>query len=162
MKKLLTFVGCSRYEVHDNGDIINRVTGRYIEGSFDGDGYNLVALYTDDSNYTKTKTFRRHVLVAKAFLPNPESKRTVNHKDANKQHNWLANLEWNTDKENIGHARKNSLYSHSIERERYNAIDEAIKARKGWHHIRDTFHVGTSTISNIKKKGLVSWEEYYG
>lgn len=50
-----------------------------------------------------------HVLVAKAFIPNPENKRTVNHIDGNKLNNNLSNLEWATDLENNLHAISNGL-----------------------------------------------------
>ena len=53
-------------------------------------GYKLVQLNNKDSKLM----FRVHRLVAEAFIPNPENKRTVNHKDGDKSNNSVNNLEW--------------------------------------------------------------------
>ena len=60
-----------------------------------------------------TKTIRCissfHRLVAIAFIPNPENKRCVNHKNGNKLDCRVVNLEWATFSENNFHAIKNGL-----------------------------------------------------
>lgn len=48
-------------------------------------------------------------LVATAFIPNPENKEEVNHKNGNPLDNSAGNLEWVTRSENIRHAFKNGL-----------------------------------------------------
>jgi len=43
-------------------------------------------------------------MVAEAFIPNPDNKSCVNHKDGNKLNNWDWNLEWSTYGENSQHS----------------------------------------------------------
>lgn len=68
-------------------------------------GHLRAHLYKDG----KTKLLFVHVLVAKAFIPNPENKPCVNHKDGNKQNNSIDNLEWVTQSENVKHAYETGL-----------------------------------------------------
>lgn len=44
-----------------------------------------------------------HRLVAKLFIPNPDSLPFVNHKDMNKYNNHVDNLEWSSNRENVSH-----------------------------------------------------------
>ncbi len=66
----------------------------------EGAGYLSVNL---TSLAKKNRRKNVHRLVAEAFIPNPDGKPEVNHKDGDKQNNHIDNLEWVTKKENMQH-----------------------------------------------------------
>ena len=63
------------------------------------DGYINSTLRKDGTS----RTVRVHRLVAEAFLPNPENKPQVNHKNSVRHDNSVGNLEWCTVSENMKH-----------------------------------------------------------
>ena len=64
--------------------------GQIIKGVVMPNGYLVVGLWRNN----KSKSQYVHRLVAKAFIPNPNSLAQVNHKDEDKSNNCVSNLEW--------------------------------------------------------------------
>ena len=87
------------YEINNKGEIKTIKSGRIIKYFKNKDGYLSCKL----SKKSKTKTYLVHRLVAQAFIPNPENKPYVNHKDSNRLNNTLNNVEWCTPLENVKH-----------------------------------------------------------
>lgn len=105
-----------RYEVSSTGKVRSlnyRNTGmaRELKPITEGKGYLMVGLCRDG----KMKWEKVHRLVARAFVPNPESKPQVNHINGDKTDNRAVNLEWVTDSENLKHAYENGLKEGSTE-----------------------------------------------
>lgn len=55
----------------------------------------------------KGKNYYVHRLVAEAYIPNPNNLPQINHKDEDKSHNYLNNLEWITHKDNQNYGTHN-------------------------------------------------------
>lgn len=118
-KKWLPVVGYEDlYIVSDHGDIVSltlwRGSHRVLSQYKNKGGYMQVHL----SNKGKESTIPVHILVAKAFIPNPHNKPQVNHIKGDKTDNRSSQLEWCTDEENRLHAIKTGLYDVSVSEKR--------------------------------------------
>ena len=91
------------YDVSSYGRV--RRGDKILKPILQQNGYYFYGL----SNKGKQKHQLAHRLVAEAFIPNPDNKAFVNHKDGIKTNNKLNNLEWVSFSENIKHAYDKGL-----------------------------------------------------
>ena len=96
--------------------------GKILKPALNIDGYLYVGLYLDG----ETKNFFVHVLVARAFIPNPDNKPEVNHRIGWKLNCYVGNLEWATSAENQQHAYDNDLAKSGTEHYKAKFKDEEI------------------------------------
>ena len=135
------------YDITRDGKVINKNTGYQLIPQPNGKGYFRVSI-------GKQLMFV-HRLVAEKYIPNPDNKTQVNHKDGNKLNNCVDNLEWVSNQENRNHAIDNGLHLigekcpwHKITEEDviYITRHKNEKTQKEWAKI---YGVSRSTISDI-------------
>lgn len=95
----------TNYSVSDIGEVRNDVRNTLLKQGNEYE-YKMVGISLGEG---VVKRCRVHRLVAQAFIPNPEDKPYVNHKDGNRSNNRVENLEWVTASENAIHARETGL-----------------------------------------------------
>jgi hypothetical protein len=98
-------VNYNGYQVFENGTVIGKRFNKALKTGIFGHGYELIIIHC----LGKRKTIILHRLIAELFIPNPEKKPCINHKNGIKTDNRVENLEWVTYKENSIHANKNGF-----------------------------------------------------
>lgn len=113
MEKFKTITIKGKTLIIGNKGTVKRENGKKVKTYINHKGYLYIR-----------GTLSIHRLVAIAWIPNPYNKPQVNHKDSNKQNNYVENLEWVTMRENKIHADMNGLSNSSI------TFNDAVKIRK--------------------------------
>jgi hypothetical protein len=92
------------------------VKEKIMKPQIDNTGYIVFGLRNENK---ETKKVYLHRILAELFIPNPENKPCVNHKDGVKYNNSLSNLEWCTYQENNNHAFETGLQKKGSEHHLY-------------------------------------------
>ena len=91
------------------------------------------------------KDYWVHRVVAQTFIPNPENKPEVNHKDENPKNNRVDNLEWVTRKENLNYGTRTQRASET----------------RAKNHPGSGFNKGISPSEEVKQKIRNTIKEKY-
>jgi hypothetical protein len=92
------------YLISSQGNVLNTSTNHQLAINFDR--YPQVSIRLNGVS----KSVRIHRMLAMLFIPNPENKPEVNHKNGNKHDFSIGNLEWCSRSENKIHAYKTGLH----------------------------------------------------
>lgn len=115
------------YSINENGEVRNDAKGTLIKPHINKKtGYKYVSLWIGG----KEKRHTIHRLLAEAFIPNPQNKPTVDHKDGNRQNNSLDNLRWATYSEQNARFSTIGVRSQKVKVTHY----EETRNSNGWGH----------------------------
>jgi hypothetical protein len=150
------------YEISDHG-IVKTFHDRHYshvlgikQPGLAADGYHQVQLTR--KNKTRSCLYV-HRLVGLHFIPNPDGKPKINHKDGNKLNNHYLNLEWCTQLENIHHAHRTGLVRKSNINPAKKDEIKALKASgKSLIELGKMFSMHPCSISRLINKKAASTE----
>lgn len=116
---------------------------KYLKPLNNGKGYMYVIFKKDGKKVHKYI----HRLVAESFLEKEENKNLVNHKDYDKANNFVSNLEWCTQKENVLYSVENMKKPKKVVRT--STGEKYITMRNGRYRV-NIFKVSDKTFKTLE------------
>lgn len=142
------------FDVNESGEVW-RKDGKKFSFQTDKYGYKRVRAYSNG----KRTSWCVHRLVAEKYIPNPENKPEVNHKDFNPSNNSVENLEWVTEKENSAHSMRFGRKHKKLDKEMATIIKEMLSDGIPQYAIAQFVGINQSCVSDIKTGVSWSWIE---
>lgn len=146
------------YEINEQG-IVQRISTKRIKKSFKRkDGYIGIQLYINKDNLIN---YQLHRLIAIAFIPNPDNKKYINHKDSNRSNNNINNLEWVTFQENVKHGYQFGYASNKGSKNGFSKLNEnqvleirkkRIEEKLTYQKLAELYNVSYACIAGIIQK----------
>lgn len=100
------------YKISYNGFVYSHISDKYLKPGLSRNGYLSVVLYDNERG---KRTHNIHTMVGRAFVPNPDNKKCLDHLFGNKLMNHRDCLEWVTPGENNSRAIQLGLKRKAIE-----------------------------------------------
>lgn len=107
---------------------------------YNSDGYCVVSIKINDGSINPWRSTAVHILVALAFVPNPDNLPEVNHKDYDRTNPCADNLEWVTHHQNVIYSlcnrpdmsgEKNPNYGNRMLSQKYKENPELSREKQG-------------------------------
>ena len=139
-----------KYMISNYGRVKSLISNKYISVHINNYGYLFVKLYAKNG---KRRQEYIHRLVAMTFLENPDNLPEVNHKDEDRQNNYVDNLEWCTHEYNQNYGNHNKRISDSSKGlKRHNKKCIRLSDKKIFDCIKDTLEEEMVSYETMKKR----------
>lgn len=137
------------YRISIDGRIYTTWLGRMkmqTEPEGENKGYFTIQVVDNEGEHHKAYI---HILVAMAYVPNPDNLPCVNHIDGNKSNNHASNLEWCTHQENSQHTHDTGLGSSIKETIQFDLEGKEIARHRSLKAAAKAANISTDSISKV-------------
>jgi hypothetical protein len=145
-------IDLSNYEINDYGQVRNIFTKQILKPLI----YNLYErINLKCKKEGKKYLIYIHQLVATIFIDNPNNYQIVNHKDENRNNNYVSNLEWTTNKENITHSQGKQIAQFTLDDvfiKSFNSVNDAFR------ELNKTYGANIKLVCEGKRKSAYGYK----